>query len=90
MMTLTNYPFELTTIQSRMLEILADGMPHTRQELHGCLNDELGALANIKPHIHLIRKKLIPIGETLICEIVHRRICYRHVRLLPSACSGIH
>lgn len=73
-----------TPTQQRMLSILADGFPHTREELHGCLWDELGALSNIQMHISNLRKKLKPEGETVVCVIKHRRIHYQHVRLLKS------
>lgn len=71
-----------TPTQRRMLRVLADGLPHRREELHACLVDDLGALSNIQPHLSDIRKTLRPRGEDIVCEIVSRRICYRHVRLI--------
>lgn len=76
------------TVKERMLRLLSDGLPHTRQELHSCLNDDLGALSNIRAHISSIRQTLRRRGEDIVCELVTRRICYRHIRLLASAYDG--
>jgi len=73
-----------TKVQQEMLDILDDGLPHTRLELHACLPDPESALSSIQRHIAVIRKLIRPVGHDLICELVHRRICYRHVRLLRS------
>lgn len=79
----------LSPIQRKMLEVLSDGMPHTREELHACLWDEQGALSNIKAHITAIRAKLRPIGEDILCEVGYKlQFRYRHVRLLASAVNG--
>jgi hypothetical protein len=77
-----------TPVQSRMLEVLRDGLPHTRYELHDCLQDEMGPISNIRSHLSSIRKKIRPFGEDIICELANRRICYRHVRLLASPLDG--
>lgn len=72
-----------TPTQKRMLDLLGDGLPHTRQALHACLWDENGPLSNIWSHVSLLRKRLRPLGRDIVCEIVNRRICYRQVVLLP-------
>lgn len=84
---------EFTRTQSAMLSVLADGMPHTRMELHACLPDELGPLSNVWKHVTNIRKILRPRGQDILCELVTApkggsRIQYRHVRLLASAYDG--
>ncbi len=71
-----------TPTQQAMLDILADGLPHTRRELHACLPDELGALSNIQIHLSKMRKTLRQDGEDIICCLVNRSICYRYVRLI--------
>ena len=76
------------TVGERMLKILSDGYPHTRQELHTCLDDELGALGNIKIHISILRKTLRPQGEDIVCEWGNKAITYRHIRMIGSAYSG--
>lgn len=74
-----------TPTQKRMLLILADGKPHSREELHSCLNDDQGSLSNIQPHITYLRNKVRPLGQDIICEFANRRIFYRHIRLLTSS-----
>ena len=71
-----------TPTQRCMLDVLADGMPHTRQELFACLQDDLSPLRNIRAHITFLRKKLAPHGQNIICELYAGKVCYRHVRLL--------
>ena len=80
--TLSNGKF--TPTEQRILAILADGMAHTRQELHGCLYDELGGPGNLRVHICNIRKKLLRVGQTILCELYRGSPHYRHVRLLAS------
>ncbi len=77
-----------TPTQQAMLDVLADGLPHTRKELHACLPDELGALVNIQPHLCKLRKRLQQDGEDVICCLVNRSICYRYVRLIVPRVMG--
>lgn len=77
-----------TPTEKRMLELLSDGKPHTRKEMHGCLWDEHSELTAIQIHISKIRHKLLTKGETIICELSGYRICYRHVRLINSSASS--
>lgn len=79
---------EFTGVRKKMVELLSDGLPHTRQELHACLSDELGPLSNIRAHLSIMRKKLRTIGEDILCEFVGRKLHYRLVRLLPSPNNG--
>ena len=73
---------EFTPTQRRMLRVLADGLPHSRAELHACLWDERGPLSNIKTHLFKIRKVLSLRGEDIVCVLHRRTVHYRHVRLL--------
>ena len=75
---------KFTPTHQAMLDVLADGRPHLRKELHACLPDELGPPTNIHAHLTAIRKMLRPKGQDIICTLVNGRICYRHVRLLAS------
>lgn len=70
-----------TPTESRMLAVLADGLPHSRAELHACLFDDLGPLSNVNCHLTAIRRKLRPAGQTIVCELRRLGICYRRVRL---------
>jgi hypothetical protein len=78
-----------TPTQQRMIDVLSDGMPHTREELHKCLWDEEGALGNIKMHISLIRKVLQPVGQDIVCCLVRGTIQYRHIRRIYPSSEGM-
>lgn len=77
-----------TPVQRKMMDILRDGLPHTREELHGCLYDEMGPVSNIRHHLTGIRKILRPRGEDVITELVNRNTYHRWVRLLSSPYDG--
>ena len=79
---------EFTPTQRAMLEVLKDGRPHTKAELHACLPDELGRLNSIAPHLSAIRKVLRPRGQDVLCEYRDRARFYRWVRLLGSNGEG--
>lgn len=83
-----------STVQEKMLEVLSDGLPHTRDELFACLYEQDAPIRNIGPHLAALRKKLASQGQTIVCEqlsdargLMTRR-AYRHVRLLVSAVDG--
>ena len=77
-----------TPTERRMLELLRDGLPHSREDLHSCLDDDLSQLTAIQYHLSRIRGKLSLIGEDIICEYYKRSFYYRHVRLLTSPYDG--
>lgn len=68
------------TVPQRMLNLLSDGHPHSAQELHGCLEDELGPVENIKAHLTFLRKVLEPRGEDITCRVRGGIAWYAHVR----------
>ena len=74
---------EFTPTQIRMLEILSDGLPHTKDELHKCCGPSgLWAVPN---HVSSLRKKLNRRGQDIVCRKVQNGpMCYQHVRLLSS------
>lgn len=63
---------------------MSDGMPHSKEELHGCLNDDQAQYGAVKARINELRKKLIPRGEDIICQKLGMQGKYIHVRLLCS------
>ena len=71
-----------TPTERRILSLLSDGLPHKRKEVHGCLDDDLAAMAAIRWHIMNLRTKLRRSGQDIVCELVGRTINYRQVRLL--------
>lgn len=73
-----------TATEKKIIDVLSDGLPHRREELHACLPDELGDRINLNLHISNIRKKIVGRGEDIVCQLRNRRIHYRHVRMLHS------
>lgn len=73
---------KVTPTQKAILQVLSDGLPHSKAELHACLPDELGKLSNITWHLAEIRKVLRPRGQDVLCEYRDRARLYRWVRLL--------
>ncbi len=80
-------PSSFTRTEQRMLAVLADGQPHTREELHACLSDSLSGIGAVRRHISNLRSKL-NLGEIVICELKNRRVCYRRARLLLDVTIG--
>lgn len=73
---------QFTKVQSAILKVLADGNSHWREEFRNCLHDEDGDISNLKFHITNLRRKLEPVGQTIVCERRSKRTYYRWVRLL--------
>jgi DNA-binding CsgD family transcriptional regulator len=78
---------KLTVTQAKIMTVLADGLPHTMRELHGCLWDEEGSPKNVKMHLSRIRKVLRPGGRDILVQYLSNRLHYRLVLLIsgPSA-----
>lgn len=72
-----------TPTEQRMLDVLADGLPHSKQQLHDCLPDQYGDYSNIHMHISNIRKKLV--GQDVLCVARQNTHFYQQVRLISTA-----
>jgi hypothetical protein len=69
----------LTPTQQRMYELLADGLPHSVEELQALLPDELSRLS-VKAHIWSIRRKLLTmqiVGQKLNGKFTYRLAGYQ-------------
>jgi hypothetical protein len=76
---------KFTPQEQRLLDVLADGMPHPRRELKGVLYDELAeGYGALSVALTYLRKKLRRKGQDIVCELVRRGIWYRQVILLKS------
>lgn len=73
-----------TPTQQKIVDLLSDGERHAYGEVKKCLWDELSEDITIHIHVSNIRKKLIPIGENIICEHHNGTGYFRHVVLLNS------
>lgn len=76
----------LTPTQLRILELLSDGRPHTRREMHACLDDDLAQPTAFERHLTGMRKILRPKGEDILCQRCRngQDSYYVLVRLLAS------
>lgn len=76
----------LTPTHAKMLEVLSDGLPHHRDELHKCCGPS--SVGVVKFHLAQIRKHLRPLGEDVVCVQNGVGFFYQHVRLLASPYKG--
>lgn len=60
---------QYTPIERRILDVLADGKPHSVDELRKCLDDDLAGETALMFHIFRIRKKLKPYGQYVRCLV---------------------
>ena len=79
----------LTPADKRILEVLSDGAPHSRKELHErCMGDTSNSMQvrlAFQAAVARLRKRLRPIGQDVVCRLEFRgQIFYQHVRLLNS------
>lgn len=75
---------EFTPTEAAMLQILSDGKPHRREELHSCCGPSSIGVVGVT--VCSIRKKLRGRGEDVVCVNRGDRngFAYQHVRLLVS------
>lgn len=75
---------EFTPTQTKILNLLADGKPHTKNEVRMTIGDEFTSDATLRMHISNIRIRLKNRCEDIVCRIDQRRAYYQHVRLISS------
>lgn len=71
--TLETPTVKLSPIQLRMLQALSDGLPHSREALLECIQDDRCKPTAHLAHLTAIRKVLRPKGEDILCEYRNRR-----------------
>lgn len=76
-----------TKTEQAILDILSDGKPHFRKELHVCCGPSL--MKVVTTHIVNIRKKLPP-GQDIVAVVRNqgKLPMYQHVRTLASPNDG--
>jgi hypothetical protein len=79
-------PTHYTPTQIKIMKLLSDGLPHHGvTEIKPLLPDGVLAGPNaVNIHIGRLRMKLLTMGQTIVCELVNRRICFRHVQLISA------
>lgn len=78
-----------TRTEYLILEVLSDGEPHHRSELHSCLWDDGGALYNVNQHIYNLNRKLRPLGLDIVSIYRNRRSFYRWMRVYRPQDDGL-
>lgn len=79
-----------TTTEKAILNKLADGKPHTKEELLAVMPDpEFANVTNLRTHIHRIRKKLEPKGYDIVSRgVANYGKQYQWIRLLANPYDG--
>ena len=77
---------KLTPTQQRIADVLADGAPHTMQELIACLWDDQAENPRDTVYVHVsnIREKIGKQGYDIISRGSNGKMTYRLVRYLTS------
>jgi hypothetical protein len=72
-------PENLTPIETKIIRLLSDGDLHKRDELMGCIGDPLSKPVNLHYHLVNLRKKLLPLQQTVCCVLRGRERFYRRM-----------
>lgn len=76
---------KFTPTQTRILEVLSDGLMHPKCQLQACLNDDMATDRTLSVHLTYLRQILNPRGEDIVfinAGIKGRG--YRHIRYISS------
>lgn len=81
------HELELTPTEERLLVLLLDGQPHSRQELiaHGMEGDELTEASALRTHLSSLRTKLRPTGTTVIAQSLGTYVRFRLMGYVSQA-----
>ena len=83
-------PVMLSPTEQRIMDLLSDGLPHTKKEMVLCLADPMGGEDNVKPHLHNLRKKLLIQNEAVLCVLVGGRVKYQFLPAKYRPLSILH
>ena len=72
-----------TPTQRMLLDALADGLPHKRDDLRRMIDPALAERGTLQAHLSNIRRTLRPRGQNILCIWHNRGFCYQWVSLLP-------
>lgn len=71
-----------TPIQGRIMEMLSDGGPKTREQLLECLQDSEGEAGALAVHLTCLRRLINPRGYDITCRLSGGASWYRLVRFI--------
>jgi hypothetical protein len=77
-----------TPTQQRIVSKLSDGLPHSTVEMMLCLDDKLSDITCLRSHISILRRRLRPIGQDVVCQRIDGMSYYRLIRLTASPYDG--
>lgn len=69
-----------TPTQARLFGVLADGLPHSPEELCAAIDSE-ATMENLKPHLSVMRRSLRPEGCDVLPVYHNRKLHYQYVGL---------
>lgn len=73
--------------QARLFAVLADGLPHSPEELCAVIDSE-ATMANLKPHLSVMRRSLRPDGDDVLPVYYNRKLHYQYVGLKITGTSS--
>lgn len=70
------------SVKERILDLLSDGLPHSKSELLSCFNEGAKQSA-IYVQINQLRRILRPLGQDIVCVVLNgTKRHYRQIRIL--------
>lgn len=69
-----------TSTQLRILDVLRDGEPHHKREIHACLPDDLASINAVHFHVSTIRGKIRDAGYLIMIQFQGYTPLYRLVK----------
>lgn len=76
-----------TAQEVSILNMLADGRPHTVSELLTCMTDEMSDRSALLMAISKLRKKLVLRNQYIYCLLTHNGTPTRYVHVIPATIS---
>ncbi len=73
-----------TPTQERLLDVLADGQSHQKNDLMAAIGTEATS-SLLRVHLTFLRRKLRPMGQDVVCELLQERTYYRQVRKISPS-----
>lgn len=80
----TAMPDNLTRIEQKIFNVLADGKAHLVGELRRCIDDSWTENSTVRVHIAHLRRKLRSQGHGITFERLDNTSAYRIVRLVAA------
>lgn len=73
---------QLTATERRLYDLFSDGEPHTKDELLGCMSDNLTGTATMQVHLTNLRPKIRDRGLGILTQFIRGKVHYRMVQFI--------